>query len=139
MVAGFLEECCNHDPDLMVSAPDFCLAFSAWHQQNRGETYSPPSNETIGKALAAMGDPKIAIGPKLRNNRCRFYPGLVLNDAGLSFHSSGYVNRSLEAKIANATPPTEDVNRPIPASWRDERAVKKMREPSAPAGKALFE
>jgi len=61
MVAGFLKDCCEHDPDRMISTPDFGLAFSAWWQAEKGETYSPPSNDAIGKALAAMSDPRIAL------------------------------------------------------------------------------
>ena len=62
MVDGFLTDCCFYDQDKLLSVPDFCLAFAAWWLANKGENRTTPSNEAIGKALAAMVDPKIAIG-----------------------------------------------------------------------------
>ncbi len=143
MVAGFLKECCYHDPDRMVSTPDFGLAFSAWWQAEKGETYSPPSNDAIGKALAAMSDPRIALGRELRDKHRRYYPGLVLNEEGASYHEAGLNNRNLVAKTANTTAPNEKVNKPIPITWDTKPAMIAMRaptkvEPTDPDGNHTF-
>jgi P4 family phage/plasmid primase-like protien len=130
MVSGFLEECCNHDFAMMVSSPDFCLAFSAWWQAEKGETYSPPSNDAIGKALVAMADPLIALGRDLRYASRRYYPGLVLNDQGMTYHLAGASSTHLQAKTANATEANGQVNKPIPASWDTKPEVIAMRKQS---------
>jgi P4 family phage/plasmid primase-like protien len=127
MVAGFLKDCCEHDPDRMVSTPDFGLAFSAWWQAEKGETYSPPSNDAIGKAVAAMSDPRIALGRGLRDMHRRYYPGLTLNEQGVRYHEAGLNNRNLVAKTANTTAPSEDVNEPIPITWDAKPEVIAMR------------
>jgi P4 family phage/plasmid primase-like protien len=130
MVAGFVEECCYHDPNRMVSTADFSLAFSSWWQQNRGETYSPPSNEVIGKNVVAMADPLIAVGRELRDNRCRYYGGLVLNAVGESYHAAGAASSHLEAKKANTTGYDGQVNKAIPAGWATKPEVIAMRRKS---------
>jgi P4 family phage/plasmid primase-like protien len=127
MVAGFLKDCCHHDPNRMISTPDFGLAFSAWWQAEKGETYSPPSNDAIGKAVAAMSDPRIALGRGLRDTHRRYYPGLTLNEQGVRYHEAGLNNRNLVAKTANTTAPSEDVNEPIPITWDAKPEVIAMR------------
>ena len=128
LVAGFLEECCHYDDDKMVSVPDFCLAFSAWWQAEKGENKTPPSNDAIGKAMKALADPLIAIGPGLRDKHRRYYGGLVLNEEGLAYHQAGSKIRNLEAKTANTTDTTDKVNHGIPASWEVKAEVKATRE-----------
>jgi P4 family phage/plasmid primase-like protien len=133
MVSGFLEEYCYLDHDQMVSSPDFCLAFSSWWQAEKGETYSPPSNDAIGKALAAMAEPRIALGRDLRHKHRRYYPGLVLNDEGLTYHRAGAGSSHLVAKTANTTDlidPKEWVNKQIPDSWRAKPEIIAMRKAS---------
>jgi hypothetical protein len=71
LVVGFIEECITFDPDRMVSVPDFCVAVSAWFAENKGEDRNLPANDSIGKLLAAYGDPRIAIGNDLRDKRRR--------------------------------------------------------------------
>ena len=127
LVAGFLEECCHYDMDRMVSTTDFALAFSAWWQAEKGETYSPPSNEVIGKAVAAMADPLIATGRELRDKFNRYYVGIVLNDVGLSYHDAGADSRHLEAKKANTTDANGQVNKLITASLLTKPEVIAMR------------
>jgi P4 family phage/plasmid primase-like protien len=131
MVSGFLEECCSLDFGMMVSSPDFCLAFSAYWQAEKGETYSPPSNDAIGKALAAMAEPRIALGRELRDKHRRYYPGLVLNEVGLTYHAAGSDSSHLVAKTANTTcpnDPKEWVNKPIPESWITKPEIIAMRK-----------
>jgi len=123
LVAGFLEECVFYDPDHMVSRTDFCVAFSAWWQAERGETYSAPNNELIGKAVVAMNDPLIATGSRLKDTYHRYFAGIVLNPIGLSYHQAGADSHHLEAKLANTTGPGEFVNKLIPESWKQKSEV----------------
>jgi hypothetical protein len=129
LVAGFLEECCYYDFDRRLAVPDFCLAFAAWWLQNKGENRTPPSNEAIGKALAAMADPMIAIGgEELRDTKRRYYAGLVLNEEGLEFHRAGWESHDLTGKTANATPPNETVNSLMSPQWLQKPSIKTMKE-----------
>jgi phage/plasmid-associated DNA primase len=129
LVAGFLEECCFYDMDKRLSVPDFCLAFSAWWLANKGENRQPPSNESIGKALKAMADQKIALGgEELRDTKRRYHAGIVLNEEGLSYHQSGYESRDLQGKTPNATDPTGTINSLMPPQWLEKQSIKTMRE-----------
>jgi P4 family phage/plasmid primase-like protien len=129
LVDGFLTDCCAYSHDHRLSVADFCLAFAAWWLENKGENRSVPSNEVIGKALWAMNDPKIAMGGnELRDNRRRYYGGLVLNDTGLDFHEAGFKNKGLEGKTASATEPAGNVNEPMSKEWCERPSIKAMRE-----------
>jgi phage/plasmid-associated DNA primase len=56
IVAGFIEECCEFCPFAMVSVPDFSAAFAVWWGESKSEDRKIPSNDTIGRALSALGD-----------------------------------------------------------------------------------
>ena len=129
MVDGFLTECCVYNMDCRISVPDFCLAFSAWWLANKGENRTPPSNESIGKALKAMADPKIALGgEELRDTKRRYHAGIALNEEGLAFHQAGYESRDLQGKVANATEPRGIINSPMPPQWLEKQSIKAMRK-----------
>jgi P4 family phage/plasmid primase-like protien len=129
LVAGFLDECCTYDPDRRLSVPDFALAFAAWFLENKGENRQVPSNESIGRALKAMADPKIAISVKeLSDGRRRYYGGIVLNSSGLAFHQAAYINRDLEGKIASATVPGAHVNEVMSEAWLKKPVIQEMRK-----------
>jgi phage/plasmid-associated DNA primase len=128
LVAGFLEDCVTYDPDMRISAPDFCLAFASWWQQENGENRSAPSNGTVGKALLAMADRRVAIDRKeLRDTRQRYYAGIVLNTEGLAHHRAGSVSRMFEGKSAITTAPDGQVNTLMPSEWDTKPAVIAMR------------
>ncbi|MHC2666989.1 hypothetical protein ACMA5K_22140 [Bradyrhizobium diazoefficiens] len=129
LVAGFLEECVEFDPTARVRTTDFCLAHSAWFLEMKGEDRRLPSNDSIGKALRAIGDPRIGADPKeMRDNTSRFYCGIGLNKAGVGYHRTAYESRLFEGKIATATPPDREVNSLIPPSWDAKKSVIAMRE-----------
>ena len=128
LVAGFLEDCCEYDYDRRVSAPDFCLAFAAWWQANKSDSSGTPASESIGRALQAMSDQKIAIDRKvLRDTKRRYYAGIVLNEEGLAFHRAGYESRDLQGRVANATAPSEQVNQRMSEEWLHKPVIQKMR------------
>lgn len=129
LVAGFLDECVEFDPLARIRVADFCLAHSAWWMELKGEDRRMPTNEAIGKALKAIGDPRLGSDAKeMRDTTSRYYCGIALNKAGLRYHKSAYESRLFEGKVGNATDPAREVNSLIPASWDVRKTVKAMRE-----------
>jgi P4 family phage/plasmid primase-like protien len=136
LVAGFVQECVEFDPHSMVSVPDFCAAFSVWWAENKGETRNTISNDSIGRAMAALAEPRIAINPKeLRDMRRRYYGGIALNALGLEYQKRALEVSMFEAKTTAATEAGGAVNQEIPGSWDDKRSVVAMRK--AHAGKGM--
>jgi hypothetical protein len=84
--------------------------------------------------FAAEPEPRIATTKDLRDNRRRYYCGIVLNEAGLRFHDAGFNNRDLEGKTANATAPKETVNQVMTPDWLEKPSVKAMRDRQAVDG-----
>ncbi len=129
LVAGFLEECIEYDPMARIKVSDFCLAHSAWWLELKGEDRRLPSNDTIGNALSAMADPRIAMHPKeLRDGRARYYCGIGLNRAGLRYHKTAYESSLFEGKITTATNPDREVNSLLPPSWESKPSIVELRE-----------
>jgi P4 family phage/plasmid primase-like protien len=129
LVAGFLEECVGFDPMARVRVADFCLAHSAWFVEMKGEDRRLPSNDSIGKALKAMGDARIGMDVKeMRDNTSRFYCGIALNRAGLRYHRTAFESNLFEGKIATATNPDREVNSFIPAGWDTKPSIIEMRK-----------
>jgi len=132
LVAGFLDDCVEHDPNARVLIADFCLAFSAWWLELKGESRKLPSNEAISKALKAVGDRRICTdrADGLRDRSGRWYAGMKLNKAGLDYHKTAYECRLFESKSLSATDPAREVNSLLPASWDEKEAIIKMRAAS---------
>jgi hypothetical protein len=129
LAAGFIEDCVDFDPNRRVSVPDFCAALSVWWAENKGENRYPPSNDSIGRAVVALGEPRIATNPsELRDNRRRYYAGLVLNDEGLTFWKRAVESKLFEGKTASTTSPQDDPNGYVPTSWNDKPSVVAMRD-----------
>lgn len=129
LVAGFVEECVEFDPMSRVRSTDFCLAHSAWFVEMKGEDRRLPSNDSIGKALKALGDRRIGMDVKeMRDATSRFYCGIALNKAGLQYHRTAFESRLFEGKVATATAPDREVNSLIPPSWEEKESIKVMRK-----------
>ncbi|MCK1525685.1 MULTISPECIES: hypothetical protein [unclassified Bradyrhizobium] len=129
LVAGFLDECIGYDRNARIRTTDFCLAHSAWFLEMKGEDRRLPSNDSIGKALRAIGDPRIGMDvEEMRDNTSRFYCGIALNKAGLQYHLTAFESRLFEGKVATATAPDREVNSLIPPSWNVKKSVIGMRE-----------
>jgi phage/plasmid-associated DNA primase len=128
LVAGFLEDCIEFDPMARLKTTDFCLAHSAWWMELKGEDRRLPTNEAIGKALKAMGDPRIGMNRKeMRDGANRYYCGIALNKSGLRYHKAAFESKLFEGKIATATAPDREVNSLIPPSWDDRPSITSMR------------
>ncbi len=94
----------------------------------KGEDRRLPTNEANSKVLKAMGDGRIGMDRKeMRDNTSRHYCGIALNKAGLRYHKTAFESRIFEGKTATATPPEQEVNSLIPASWDERKSVVAMR------------
>lgn len=129
MAAGFVEECVEFNQNGMVSVPDFCAAFAVWWAENKGTDRSGPSNDSVGRAVAALGDARIGHDTKdFRDNARRYYGGVHLNPTGTDYWA-GAANAGLaQGKTARISAARDDVNRLIPASWDSREAVARMRQ-----------
>ncbi len=127
LVAGFLEDCVEFDPNARVRVSDFCLAHSAWFMELKGEDRRMPTNDSIGKALKAIGDGRIGMDQEMRDNRSRYYCGVALNSLGLEYHRAASERRLFEGKTAMASMSASDVNSLIPSSWDEKESIQKMR------------
>lgn len=129
IVAGFVEECVDYDPNGRVSLPDFCVAVAAWFVENKGESRSSPSNESIGRAVVALHDPRIGSDRyELRDMVTRYLVGVRLNSHGLNYHERGISADLFEGKTVQTTTSGGLVNKEIPASWDAKPKVVAMRQ-----------
>jgi phage/plasmid-associated DNA primase len=133
LVAGFLDECIEFDPNARLRIADFNLAHSAWWLELKGESRRLPSGEAVNKALKAAGEPRVALDrAELRDNVTRYYGGVRLNKAGLRYHRAAYDGRLFEGKksptATNPGAPGANVNDDMPASWDTRKSIIAMRK-----------
>jgi putative DNA primase/helicase len=130
IATGFVKDCCGYDPDAMVSAMDFHAAFVEYWRESNGSVVVPGS-KTLGKAVAAMADPKIVTG--LRHNGIRMYVGIKLSDAGMDFWNA-YANSAFASgSTARISERPEQVNRALPESMVGHPKVAQLQRPSGPS------
>ena len=123
-----MEECVTFDENSRVAVPDFCAAFAVWYVEHKGEDRRIPSNEAIGKAIAALSDSRIAINPtELRDNRRRYYAGIALNERGIELWKRALQSKIFEGKTISTTSATGSVNDSIPTSWLTKPSIVAMR------------
>ncbi|MCA1452166.1 hypothetical protein I6F35_02915 [Bradyrhizobium sp. BRP22] len=128
LAAGFIADCVEYDPERRISVPDFCAALAVWWVENKGEDRHVPSNDSIGRAMVALGDPRIAINrSELRETHRRYYAGIRLNDAGQGYWKRAVEGNLFEGKTASTTSPQGDPNGFIPGSWSAKPCVSSMR------------
>jgi phage/plasmid-associated DNA primase len=127
MVAGFLEECCEYGSDIMIAVPDFCASFAVWWCEYKGEERRPPSNESIGRAMTALGDARIVTESKdFRDNTRRYYGGINLNGVGLDYWDGAHSEGLAKGKTARTSTSRGEVNRCIPDKWKARPAVARL-------------
>jgi hypothetical protein len=108
----------------MVSVPDFCAAFAVWWGEGKSEDRKIPSNDSIGRALTALGDNRIGIdNHELRDNARRYYGGVYLNNIGMEYWEGAKSEGLAKGKTARTSAGRNDVNRVIPDTWKDRPAV----------------
>jgi phage/plasmid-associated DNA primase len=124
IVAGFIDECVEFEPTAMVSVPDFSAAFAVWWGESKSEDRKIPSNDSIGRALIALGDNRIGIDNReLRDNTRRYYGGVNLNGIGLDYWDGAHSEGLAKGKTARTSTGRDQVNRGIPDAWKDRPAV----------------
>jgi hypothetical protein len=112
----------------MISTSDFCAAFDVHYQENK-EGKSTPSNDSIGRAMVAHGDPRIGIDSKaLRDTKHRYYAGIHLNDAGLDYWAAAVGDGLARGKTARTSASLSGVNRVIPPSWEQLPAILRLKK-----------
>jgi phage/plasmid-associated DNA primase len=127
IVAGFLDECAEFDPSGMLSVADFCAAFAVWWIQNRGEDRRLPSNDSIGRAMSALGDNRIATDSgDMRDNSRRYFGGMNLNSIGLDYWDAAHSEGLAKGKTARTSTGRSEVNRVVPESWKERPAVMRI-------------
>jgi hypothetical protein len=129
IVAGFLAECVDYSPGYMISTSDLCASFSVWWGENKGEDRQVPSNDSIGRALVAFGDPRIGIDrEKLRDNRHGYYAGLHLNGIGMDYWSAASAEGLARGKTARTSRTPNEVNRYVPSKWDSLPVILKIKK-----------
>lgn len=111
LVAGFIDECVEFSEASEVSVADFCASFSIWWGANEGEDRRLPSNKSIGRAVAALGEKRIK--SRVSNSK-RFYVGIKLNAAGLDYWNGMAMSNVASHKAAGLSGSDREVNREIP-------------------------
>jgi phage/plasmid-associated DNA primase len=127
IVAGFIDECVEFEPSAMVSVADFSAAFAVWWGESKSEDRKIPSNDSIGRALIALGDNRIGIDNReLRDNTRRYYGGINLNGIGLDYWDGAHSEGLAKGKTARTSSRRDQVNRGIPDAWKDRPAVVRL-------------
>jgi hypothetical protein len=128
MVAGFIRECVGFNYNYRIRVQDFCAAFAVWWESEKSTDRHPPSNDTIGRQLAAYGDPRVGVDNKwLRDANYRFYGGMHLNRAGLDYWSEATSPDRTSTKTARTSTSKDEVNGFIPVGWEKYAVVKRMK------------
>ncbi|MBR1286632.1 hypothetical protein JQ597_31720 [Bradyrhizobium sp. AUGA SZCCT0177] len=122
LVASFLDECVTFGPEYMIRIADFSAAFDVHYQHNKQNDRFAPSNESISRALQAMGDPCIGVGKDLRDKTFRYYIGMHLNTAGLNVWEAARG----KSPLALISYRVADTNRFIPKGWFNKDIVKRV-------------
>jgi phage/plasmid-associated DNA primase len=126
---GFVDDCIDFDPDGMIGTADFTASFTSWWGVEKGGRNTPGS-ESIGRALKALAEPRIAIDRVgLRRTVTRYYAGIKFNDDGMKYWLDA-LNReafNYEGFKAGMSTQDEGPNRDIPAEWNRKSAVLAMR------------
>ena len=126
---GFVDDCIDFDPDSMIGTADFTAAFASWWGVEKGGRNTPGA-ESIGRALKALAEPRIAIDRReLRANVVRYYAGVKFNETGMK-HWLDALNReafNYEGFKGGMSTQDEGPNRDIPAEWSRKQVVLAMR------------
>ena len=123
LAEGFIRECVMFNKDGMVATTDFCAAFTVWWEENKGERRGVPSNDSIGKAISALGDGRIAMH---RTEDARLYVGVHLNEIGLDYWRGAASGTAAQGKTARLSSGADAVNKAIPGAWNYKTNIVQM-------------
>lgn len=123
LAEGFIRECVVFNKDGMVATTDFCAAFTVWWEENKGERRGVPSNDSIGKAISALGDGRIAMH---RTEDARLYVGVHLNEVGMDYWRGASSGTAAQGKTARLSSGADAVNKAIPGAWNHKTNIVQM-------------
>ena len=129
IVLGFVEECLTYDGNMMVATADFNAAHASWWMENHGEDRRIPSGNSVGRAVTALADRRIAASKDLRTTLGRYYAGIRLNRDGKRHWKNTVESQAFtfQSRTANTTDPGGEPNVMIPGSWETKSTVQAMR------------
>ena len=130
---GFVETCFDFDPDTAVSIPDAYAAYRSYHIEEFGDG-AIPSPKTFGRAIAAMGEKRLAQDNRLRTKAFRVYCCVRLNETGMQHFITTRDGDRFSGKTAHLTQDDGQVNRSITSVWADTLAVRRARKEIEKAG-----
>jgi P4 family phage/plasmid primase-like protien len=129
LVAGFIRDCTEFDPNKMISTADFAAAFASWWLENKGEGSAIPRSERLGWAIKAYGDPRIAKDrEELRREHHRYYAGICLTPEGRRHWNNTVTSDAFvfQGRTANTSDPAEGPTRMIPDDWEGKPVIRAM-------------
>ena len=133
IVAGFVEDATAFDRNSRLLVADCWAAFSMWWIRNKGDDRGVPSRISMGRALKALNEPRIATDDRqLRDNHARYYGGIKLNEEGVKLWRDALKSEAFElkGKLADATSADALPYDDIPGSWDGRAAILAMRKAS---------
>lgn len=115
VAVGFFEDCVEYDWGSMVRAIDLYAAFSIWWEENQGG--SIPSPSALGRAIAAMADPRMIHGVHYAHSRV--IVGVRLGALGLELWTAKANSVAMERSAMRISDREDAVNvSPLPEALR---------------------
>lgn len=106
IVAGFIRDCCEFDPDTMVANPDFMAAWTSWFREERSrDTHKTPAIDAVKSALKNLNDRRI--DPTYKTGSGRYVAGIKLNEQGLAHWSAYSTSREAQDGAVRLSHPDE--------------------------------
>lgn len=111
VAVGFFSDCVEFHRDSMLHVSDLYAAFVAWWEENQGG--ATPSVSSLGRAIAAMSDPRML--HHVRFSRTRVSLGIRLNEEGLDLWTARANAANMERSTLRISGTQSEVNvSPIP-------------------------
>jgi phage/plasmid-associated DNA primase len=131
IVLGFVEDCVAFAADDMISVPDFSAAFASWWSERHGSERGVPGSESVGRAMRALAEPRVALD--LRDNSRRYFAGICLNTEGRRHWSNAVTSSAFvfQSRKASTTESGGDPRCTIPPAWNGKEVIRGMRRAQA--------
>lgn len=127
LAAGFVRDCLDYDKDCMINQADFYAAFHTWWQETH-ERQHIPGPKSLGRAMAALSDPRIALdNAELRYKKIRYFAGVKLSEVGMDYWRAFSAMSAQRGDASRISASEAEVNCPIPGEWVGKAIIKRMR------------
>jgi len=124
MATGFVEACCEFDPDAYINTGDFYGAFTVWHRDHKGGVQ--PTVDSLGRAMSNLSDPRVLSGKRISHSRV--YCGLKLNDDGMDNWNAYQAGSGAERSGLRISGSSADVNKVITPEAAQAEDIRAMQE-----------